>query len=333
MIMEKSVWYKEDMIFLKDDEYQDRMINQVRKELEEYCESGYFKSYDGSQIYYECYHHPKEKARIVISHGFCEFTKKFEEVIYYFYKAGYSVYIHDHRGHGYSRRVVKDKSKVHVRSYDEYVWDLDQFINQIVLKDSPQAKLVLYAHSMGGAIGALYLEEHPNVFSCAILTSPMMEMDFGKLPVSIARVAVRILRSIKSDEAYAIGQSEFDGVPVFKTSSCLSEERYRYMFDKRLKDENYQTYGASYGWAYASLVAVRKLHKNAGLVKTPTLLFQAGLDTTVKPGGHTRFVRHSNCTKLIVIPNSKHEIYNATSDIIEQYYPKIFAFIEDKLNK
>ena len=128
-----------------------------------------------------------------------------------------------------------------------------------------------------------------------------------------------------------MGQRAFDGISVFKTSSCLSEERYNYIFTKRLQNENYQTYGASCAWALASLKAVRKLQKNAKLVNIPILLFQADKDTSVKAVGHRRFAKRAKDTQLVLISNSKHEIYNAKTDIVEDYFRQIFKFLRDKL--
>ncbi len=86
---------------------------------------------------------------------------------------------------------------------------------------------------------------------------------------------------------YVSGHGAFDGIPLFEASSCLSEARYKDIFTKRLQDKNYRTYGVSCAWTLASLRAVRKLNKNAKRVKTPVPLFQAGSDTTVKPGGQS----------------------------------------------
>jgi len=328
---EKSEMTGNEKIFLGEEDYMDKMVHIVRPLLKENRKTGYFLSFDGTQIFYEYYIHPQEKAAVVISHGFCEFTKKFDEVIFYFFQAGYSVYILDHRGHGYSQRRVQDKSKVYIHSYEEYVQDLNSFITQIVLKDRLNKKLVMYAHSMGGTVAALFLEQYSDIFSCAILSSPMLEIDCGKTPESIVELVMLYKRFTRSEEDYVSGHEAFDGIPHFESSSCLSEARYKDIFAKRLQDEKYQTYGGSCAWTLASLRAVRKLNKHAKLVETPILLFQAGNDTTVKPGGQKRFAIKSKNTKLVVMPDSKHEIYNANTVIRKEYYHEIFAFIEERL--
>ncbi|MDF2942250.1 MAG: Lysophospholipase [Herbinix sp.] len=321
-----------EKMFLGEEDYMNKMVHIVRPLLENNRKTGYFTSFDGTRIFYEYYDHPQEKAAIVMSHGFCEFTKKFEEVIYYFFQAGYSVYICDHRGHGYSQRSVQDRSKVYLHSYNEYVLDFHDLIINIILKDAVHRKLVLYAHSMGGAIAALYLEQYPEVFLCAILSSPMLEIDFGKNPESMVRLVMLYKKLTHSDEDYVSGHGAFDGIAQFESSSCLSEARYQDIFTKRLQDKNYQTYGASCAWTLASIRAVRKLNRDAKLVKTPVLLFQAGSDTTVKPCGQKRFAKKSKNTRMVVIPASKHEIYNGDSEIRKEYYHKIFAFLDEILS-
>ena len=326
---EKTVTTENEKVFLGEEDYREKMVHSVRPIMNKIRRTGYYKSFDGAKIYYEAYIHPLEKATIVISHGFCEFAKKFEEVIFYFYQAGYTVYIPEHRGHGYSKRSVKDHSKVHIRSYHEYVLDLHGFITEVVRKDGITGKLFLYAHSMGGAVAALYLEEYTEVFSGAVLSSPMLEIDFGKTPVFLIWLVLLFKKLVHKDEDYVTGHQAFDSIPHFETSSCLSEVRYRDIFEKRLQDINYQTYGASCAWTLASLRAIRKLQRQAGKVKIPVLLLQAGRDTTVKPGGQKRFAEKSQNTRMVVIADSKHEIYNADTAVRKDYYDIIFGFLKE----
>jgi len=325
----KSNKYIDTMLLLGEDDYVDRMTKVVRPILEANRKSGNFLSFDDTNLFYEYYINPQEKASIVISHGFCEFTAKYEEVVYYFYQEGFSVFLLDDRGHGYSDRLVEDKGRVHVNSYNDYVLDLHTFITTIVMKNSLQKKLVLFAHSMGGAIGTLYLEQYPDVFNCAILSSPMLEMNLGKNPSFLVWLALLYARISRNHKEYVRGHKGFDGIPIFDKSSCLSKARYDYIFAKRLQDTNYQTYGGTCGWTLASMKALRKLHKNAFKVKTPILLLQAENDTVVKPGGQNEFCKKAKNTKLVVIPDSKHEIYNAERKTREVYYREIFEFIDN----
>ena len=156
------------------------MAETVEPYLKEHGEKGYLKMEDGMSIAYRRYFLPDAGKCVVISHGFCEFAEKYNEVAYRFLQAGYSVYVPEHRGHGYSGREVDDTELVHVQSYDCYAADLARFVETVV---SPGAEhRIVFAHSMGGAIAILALERYPQLFEAAVLSAPMCAMQTGKYP-------------------------------------------------------------------------------------------------------------------------------------------------------
>ena len=323
---------KERML-LGEEDYNDKMTYMVRPFLADNRQEGYCPGFDGIRLHYEYYENRDEKAAIIISHGFCEFAKKFEEVAYYFFLAGYSVYILEHRGHGYSQRQILDEGKVYVRSYEEYVRDLHAFITGVVLEGRSDRTLVLYGHSMGGAIAALYLEQYPETFSCAVLSSPMLEIDLGRRPAPLVWTLMLLKKLLRSGEDYAPGNTAFTGIPDFEGSCCLSRARYEDIFHKRMQDRNYQTNGASCAWIWASLLAVRRAVKKAGLVKNSVLLFIAERDLLVRQRGQRKFADKSPGTQLSVIAGAKHEIYNACGEERKEYYQKLFAFLDGNLSR
>ena len=60
------------------------------------------------KIHVQRYLAEKPKGVIIISHGFTEAAPKYDEMIYYFLKAGYHVYMPEHMGHGQSYRLTAD---------------------------------------------------------------------------------------------------------------------------------------------------------------------------------------------------------------------------------
>ena len=162
------------------------MAETVEPYLKEHGKKGYLKMEDGMSIAYRCYSLPDAGKCVVISHGFCEFAEKYNEVVYRFLQEGYSVYVPEHRGHGYSGREVDDPELVHVQSYDSYVTDFARFVETVV---SPREEhRMVFAHSMGGAIAILALERYPEMFEAAILSAPMCGMQTGKYPRIVARL-------------------------------------------------------------------------------------------------------------------------------------------------
>lgn len=315
-------------MYLKENRFFEDMENVVAPKLLKVKKTGYYNTQDARKIYYEKFINPNEKAIVVISHGFCEFAEKFEEVIYYFFCMGYSVYIPEHRGHGRSDREVDDMSKVYVESFDEYVNDFAGFVNEIVKKERENKKYILYAHSMGGAIGALVLEKYPHLFDCAILTSPMLKMKYNGMPEIAAWFLKIYAKLFPVGKKYVPGQGAFDGKREADYGSCTSGVRYEYNFRKREKDESYRMNGATYGWSVGAMNAVKKLQRDVGKVDIPVLLFQAGNDTVVDNKGQNKFAKGNDNVILIKIPNSRHEIYGSDHDTIKWYYELIWKFLD-----
>lgn len=104
------------------------------------------------------------------------------------------------------------------------------------------------------------------------------------------------------------------------------------MFQKRLLDEHYRTYGGSYAWVRAGLRASRELmrRENLAKIKVPVLLFAAGRDHMVDNDAIVRFAEETERTKLFFMPDSRHEIFNADERTRAKYYDEIFRFIKEE---
>ena len=137
---------------------------------------------------------PGSDKGIVISNGRTESFIKYKEVVYDLWHAGYSVYVFDHRGQGFSGRILQPASEGssseakralreigHVERFNDYVDDLKTFVDRVVKPDSNR-NLALLTHSMGGAIASLYLQKHSGDFAAAVLMSPMHEPNISPLP-------------------------------------------------------------------------------------------------------------------------------------------------------
>ena len=142
---------------------------------------GEFKGKDGVTIRYAALRQAKVDRAILIVNGRGESYLKYQELAGDLWRQGYSLYLIDHRGQGMSDRMLDDPQKGYVDQFDDYVVDLKQFHDQIIMADQP-AKLFLLAHSMGGAISARYLERWPDDIKAAVLSSPMLGINLGGPP-------------------------------------------------------------------------------------------------------------------------------------------------------
>lgn len=313
--------------YLQEEGFRRQMKQVVEPYIQKFCRRGRMESFDGTHIFYSAYVQGHAKGSIVISHGFSEFTEKYYEVIYLFLQAGYSVFLPEHRGHGRSQRSLLNPEKVCVESFAQYVRDFRIFVNKVV--KPYQNEMILFAHSMGGAIGALYLERYPGDFAKAVLSAPMIRMRIGGLPYPAAMVIARLCKRCGFGKAYAAGQRGFTARPCLERSSCLSEERYLYAYEKRLLHPKCRTSGAVYHWVCAADTASRYVQadRNIQKIQVPVLVLAAGRDHMVDTDAITRFAGKLKSARFVCFLDAKHEIFNAKERTRLQFFDEIFAFL------
>ena len=317
----------EDLI-IKEKDFAEAMEGKVLPFLKGKIKEGYFTTFDGLKLHYEMMVNPEEKAAIVMSHGYCEFTTKYAETMYYFYQMGYSVFIVEHRGHGFSDRQVEGFSKVHLNHFEDYVKDFHLFIEKVAKPESITGNLLLFAHSMGGGIGARYIEEHPDTFRCALLSSPMIKLSTGNTNPIILKITLALCYLPFLKNKYLPGYHDYDHSFKYPKCSAISKARYTYQYNEREREEHYQTNGCTFGWSRECFNVSKKILKNASSIKIPVIIMQASMDDLVVPEAQNAFTDLVPSSKLIRFEGSRHEIFNATDEIILDYYQKVFEFFE-----
>lgn len=300
------------------------------------------------QLHYLCYDAAKFDAireqgatatfrgAIVISHGFTEFADKYNELIWYFLLAGYSVCVLDHRGHGKSARNVDNHCMVWIDDWRRYVVDLAAFSQTIGQQYAAGLPINLFCHSMGGGIGAAVLEQYPTLFDKAVLSAPMIAPATG-MPLPVARVLVSALCGLGFGRKRVFGQSDFTPEFSMKGNEGASEARERWYFKLRCDNPEYQTYCASFEWVRQALKLSRALLSPSACaeVETPVLLFQAGRDIWVLNKPQNRFIDlikdGGDEATLVRFPESRHEIFSMPNSTYKPYLERILAFFDDPM--
>lgn len=309
---------------IEENDYQAQMQEVVEPYLKKQVTNGML-----NDLYYEFYGQAEPKGTIVISFGFTESCEKYHELIYYMHREGYQAAVIDHRGHGNSLREVEEWQLVHVEDFQRYVEDFHKFIKEVVLPKTGNAPLYLYAHSMGGCIGTLYLEQHPEIFKKAVLNAPMYGINNGGVPDFAAHLLCRSAMFLGKGKKKLFTMGDFDEKEPFETSGCNSRARHEYYLKLRRENEKYQSSCATYSWADAALRAAKRAiaPANAANIHIPVLLFQAAEDTFVRAKEQDLFLsRISNARKIMV--HSRHEINRMPSDMLEAYMAEIFEFYQ-----
>lgn len=287
----------------------------------------------GGTLHAEVYNRLDAERAVVILHGFTESAEKFRELSWYLINAGYSVFAIDHRGHGRSVRAMEDTSLTHVDCFDDYLRDLEAFMDRIVRPRMGGAPLYLYAHSMGGAIGALALMEHPDWFTRAVLNAPMIRPVTAGVPFKAAQAVIRAMCALGMGKKRSFLYHPFDPEREhFEDSHSTSRPRFDYYQNKRIANVHLQNCAPTNAWLREAMgVSARLLDPaNDAKIQTPLLLIQAGLDSIVCLPEQERFVRQTPGAKICRFDDAKHEIYCNHDEVLAPYLETILDFYEGK---
>lgn len=319
---------------LEEAHYPQLMSQTVEPFLEKCSQIHWLTGKRGDRIFCQSYLTGSQKPLgvILISHGFTESAAKYREIAWYFLNQGYHVYIPEHCGHGHSMRLVDDPSLVHVDSYERYVENLLSAAH-FAYDRHPGLRRCLFAHSMGGGIGAAAAGREPGLFQKVILTSPMLRPLTGGVPYPLAVTIARAVCLAGFGKAYVFGQKPYAGPESFEESASLSRPRFTYYQEIKASQPLYQSSAASFSWLLEAARMSREiLTRSCKVQGPPILLFQAKQDVFVAACAQRDFVQKRNrlypgSATLIPVPGTKHEIYSSTNDILSSYWSQIFDFL------
>ena len=309
------------------------MQNGVEPYLAAHAEEFYWERESGHPSHVLRYRAFRPRGVVVISHGFTENAEKYKEIVYYFIKEHFHVYLPEHCGHGKSYRLVEDPSLVYVDSYHRYVEDL-LFVARKAKAEACGLPLVLYSHSMGGGIAAAAAAKAPHLFRKVVLSSPMIRPLTGKVPFADAKRIAAFACATERGTQYVVGQKPYQGIENFKQSSSLSRPRFLYYQQKREKEPLYHLNAASYGWLHAAAHLYRDLMRSGWKrIEAPVLLFQAENDHLVSNRAQERMIRkmaerRPGMAKMVKVPGAKHELFGTRGRMLQTYWNMVFAFLE-----
>lgn len=299
---------------------------------------GVWRQASGIESYYGFVAHENAKQCIVISSGRSESVIKYAELIHELYQNGYSVFIMDHQGQGLSTRKIVNPQIGYVNTFDDYVEDLKNLIEQVLnplLKQEDQENLTkfLLCHSMGGAIGALFVQKYPLEFSKLILCAPMMGIVLPLpewLTKGIAKVIINTRSLLKLPVTYLWGHADYQA-PAFEDNNLTNcEIRYkvfREMMDTYPKN---RLGGISFEWLVQAIDAMSLARARAKTILIPTIVFQAEQEQIVDNDKMTQFTNSLPCANLIVVSNAKHELLFEKDETRTLVLTNILDFLSGK---
>ncbi len=254
-------------------------------------DEGSFEGIGGEKIFFQFFK-PKAYNNVVIYvHSMGEHSGRYLFPIEYFVDRKVAFYGLDHRGHGRSTG-----KRGHIDSFSDYLDDLSTFVN-IVRKREGDKRFFIMGHGLGGLIIVRYIEEHPDLFAGAIISSAALKLRHTVSPF-MAYVGDKLSRYLPRFSL----TNEIDPVNLSHDKDVVK----KYMED----DLVHNKVTARFFTECSSAMKVA-FHK-AETVTLPFLIMHAGADQVVSPDGSKRFFDAIASTdkKLSIYSGMYHEILN-----------------------
>ncbi len=288
---------------------------------------------DGTALYCVTYCADHPAGSVLVLHGFTENAFKYSEIIYSLVRNGFSVVAYDQRGHGRSGRspCISDSSVTHVEHFDDYVSDLKMVVDRL-LAPMPEPHMI-FAHSMGGAVAALFLEKYPDVFRAALLCAPMIAPSTRGFSVPAARAVCLAAKLAGRGRRHPFFMKPWSGPEDFSTSCATDPARFAWYDEIKTSREEFRNSIPTYNWTLESLgVTGRILAPGAPeKITCPVLLCSADKDYSVMPEPQKSFIGRVPHGKQIFVRNSRHEIFRSVNDVFFPWWHQVLEFFRINL--
>lgn len=281
---------------------------------------------------------PNDKGWVIISPGRIESFLKYQEIMLELANKGYSVAAVDHRGQGFSERVSHHPQHGHITHFDEFVRDFADFMLALKPRIDEQPCQLL-AHSMGAAIGCLYMANYPHPFHSAALSAPMMGVQTKPWPMGAAKVLIQLghwfNRQLLGDKPrYFVGMRDYADVSYANNRLTHSQQRYEWFRAMYQQHPEIQLGGPTVQWLKQSLQAMAELPEAAQRIHIPVLLLQATDDRIVSPEPQNVFIELSPhpASQLQRLQGSYHEVLMEKDEIRGDALRSVMAFFAAHCN-
>ncbi len=128
---------------------------------------------DGETIcYYKWESMNKGKCRgiVQISHGMGEHAGRYDAIAHRLQNQGFTIYANDHRAHGKTAQIKKLYGFYDGKNYFDDVVDDMHLLANLMRKEHPKTKFILFGHSMGSLLSRRYVLDHGDEIDALILS-------------------------------------------------------------------------------------------------------------------------------------------------------------------
>lgn len=261
---------------------------------------------------------------MILVNGRAENMLKWTELAYDFYHQGYDVLLFDHRGQGYSQRIIPQKG--HLDEFRFYVDDMAKIIEKATALFSYSTQHLL-AHSMGALISTYYLANCDHRINKAVLSSPFYGIS---LKHSIRdELIIALMNILGQGERYVFGKGDYQQTHLEYNELTFCKTRMKWMNRINRKNPAINLGGPTFRWVHLCLNAIKRLPKVIPKIEIPILILQAEKEKIVDNKNLEKLTALFPNAQCKVVFNAKHEILFEQDKLRKETIFKILEFLNN----
>ena len=265
---------------------------------------------------------------VLIAPGRGEFIEKYAETVSDLLGRGFAVAVMDWRGQGGSSRLLGNRRKGHVGSFDEYARDLDAVVGAVLAPSCPRPWFLL-AHSMGATV-ALHHAVRGGAFERMVLSAPMIEIHGLRSPRAV-RAAAKTASLLGYGRAYIPGGTNRSLLTRRFDDNVLTSDPRRHALMMALAQAapDFVNGAPTWGWLNAAFAAMAPLAdpELPRRITTPILVVACGADRIVDTRATERFATRLKAGRVVVVPRAEHEPLMERDVFRDQFWAAFDAFV------
>lgn len=261
---------------------------------------------------------------MILVNGRAENMLKWTELAYDFYHQGYDVLLFDHRGQGYSQRIIPQKG--HLDEFRFYVDDMAKIIEKVTALFSYSTQHLL-AHSMGALISTYYLANCDHRINKAILSSPFYGIPL-KHPIR-DELIIALMNILGQGERYVFGKGDYQQTHLEYNELTFCKTRMKWMNRINRKNPAIHLGGPTFRWVHLCLNAIKHLPKVIPKIEIPILILQAEKEKIVDNKNLEKLTALFPNARCEVILNAKHEILFEQDKLRKETIFKMLEFLNN----
>ncbi len=269
------------------------------------------------------------KGTVLLLHGRTEFIEKLFETISYLLGDGFDVITFDWRGQGGSDRLLGNRHKGHVDSFDQYVIDLDTILEQVALPDCP-APYYIFGHSTGATVALMAAPALANRIRRMVLCTPLLGLRGLWVSQKTVKLMAGTLVALGLGGMFVAGGRSPDETRPFKGNKVTSDTK-RYARNATIASQHGELAigGPTAAWLFAAIQAMDQIMDPDfhGQITVPILFVQAGSDQVVSNLEIERLAGQLRSGSTISIAGSMHEIMQERDIFRQQLLAAFSAFV------